>query len=285
MLILGEINSLVVFEKLPFGVTLVEQSSDQNDPNPATVLFKTDEVSDLEVGTTVNVFVYTSPDGQISASQAISKIRINEFKPLTVTGSSEYGYFADWGLEQDLYIPKRYAHCELQQGFSYVTTLLVNKQGRLIGTTKIEKLLERRVSYRIGQACDLLVYDSTPLGYKAVIDDSTTGLIYKSDVSQAITIGQQLKGFIKAVRNDDKIDLTLTAIDSKGRDNLQEQIIENLEEHDGILTVTDKSTPEEIFAVFKVSKGSYKRAIGALYKQKRILIEKNLIRLNPRNSD
>ena len=175
-------------------------------------------------------------------------------------------------------MPDSQSHGSLDIGSRYVTRLMIDRHNKLIGTTKIERFLSES-SNRLVPSTEVSVriYAETPLGFKAVVNDLYSGLLYKSDLIQKLTVGDTTQGFIKHIRDDGKIDLSLQKQGQQARKQLSEQIIDDLVAHDGLSSLTDKSSPEEIFARFKVSKGAYKKAVGTLYKTKRIKIKDNCI--------
>ncbi|MFW8589519.1 S1-like domain-containing RNA-binding protein [Glaciecola sp. 2405UD65-10] len=276
MLKIGQRNTLVVTEIFPLAYALNTPEQSLEAP---VMLKESDRVFELE--DEIEVFVYTQADGELLASLEMPKILMDEFATLTVMGASAHGYFFDWGLGSDLYAPETQVHTDLDIGSSYVVRLTTDKLGKLIGTTKIERFLESNgSSLQAKQAVSLRIYSKTPLGFKAIVDNKYQGLLFKSDLIAPLKIGQQIDGFIKFIRDDGKIDLSLQLVNKQTRLSLEDSIIEDLKAHDGMSTITDKSTPDEIFSYFKVSKAAYKKAIGGLYKAKKIRIEKNCIYLN-----
>ncbi|MGB3725149.1 MAG: S1-like domain-containing RNA-binding protein [Glaciecola sp.] len=275
MLNLGKRNTLVVTEIFPLGFALDHPETPLSSP----IMLKETERA-FEVGEQLDVFVYTQADGQLLASLNQAKLEREQFASLVVKGASAHGYFFDWGMEHDLYAPETQVHTQLDMGSNYVVYLTQDKLGKLIGTTKIERYLEADGSdLSPKQAVSLLIYAQTPLGFKAVVDNKYQGLLFKSDLISSLKVGQKIDGFIKNIRDDGKIDLSLQLINQKSRATLADTILDDLAAHDGMSTLTDKSSPDDIFAHFKVSKAAYKKAIGSLYKAKKIRIEKNCIYL------
>lgn len=276
MLNIGKRNPLVVTEIFPFGYAL---NTPNHELEEAIMLKETDRV--FAVDEALEAFVYTQADGQLAASLESPKIELDEFASLTLMGASAHGYFFDWGIKPDLYAPESQVHTQLDIGSRYVVRLTQDKLGKLIGTTKIERFLESNgESLQQKQAVSLLIYAQTPLGFKAVVNNEYQGLLFKSDLISAVKVGDSIAGFIKSIRDDGKIDLSLQLINEQSRKTLADTILDDLAAHDGMSTLTDKSTPDEIFAHFKVSKSAYKKAIGSLYKDKKIRLEKDCIYLN-----
>jgi predicted RNA-binding protein (virulence factor B family) len=161
-----------------------------------------------------------------------------------------------------------------------VVYVYLDKQGRPVASTKLHKFLdEGQGNLEVGQQVDLLIADKTDLGFKAVINNKHLGLIYHGELSQPLEIGAQMKGWVKKIRDDGKINLNVNALDSETRDELGVEILRRLKEEGGRIELSDKSSPEKIFSVFKVSKKNFKRAIGSLYKQRLIKISPKFIEL------
>ena len=198
-------------------------------------------------------------------------------KAVTVTKA---GAFMDAGLERDLLVPVSQQLIPMSEGRDYVVYLYLDPNERLIGTTKLHKFLDERAkNMALGDEADLLIVNETELGYKAVINGTHLGLLYKDEVFQALKPGDQVKGFIKGVRDDRKIDLGLKRQALLARNELSEQILDFLKANDGTSNLTDYSPPDEIYKQYRVSKGSYKKALGALYKQRLIRVSKDKVSL------
>lgn len=281
MLSIGQINTLKVTETLPFGyeLSIPEDDNHFDDEEQVSILLK-DENANLKVSDLVDVFVFTASTGELLATLQSPKIKLNEYASLTLVGESQHGYFFDWGLKPDLYIPASQAHGDLSIGFNYVVKLLVDKHGKLVGTTKIERFLaDASQNNTPSGKVELILYAQTPLGFKAVIDGQYKGLLFQNETIQKVEIGDQVTGFIKSVRSDGKIDLSMQPQGKEARIDLTQLILDDLIAHDGLSTITDKSSPDEIYAKFNVSKGAYKKALGNLYKNKKINIQNNCVTL------
>ncbi len=198
-------------------------------------------------------------------------------KAVTVTKA---GAFMDCGLERDLLVPVSQQLIPMAEGRYYVVYLYLDPNERLIGTTKLHKFLDERAKNMApGDMVDLLIVNQSELGYKAVINGTHLGLLYKDEVFQALKPGDQIKGFIKGIREDRKIDLGLTRQIQQARDELSEQILAFLKANDGTSSLTDYSPPDEIYKQYRVSKGNYKKALGALYKQRLISVSRDRVSL------
>jgi predicted RNA-binding protein (virulence factor B family) len=198
-------------------------------------------------------------------------------KAVTVTKT---GAFMDCGLERDLLVPVSQQLTPITEGQSYVVYLFLDPQQQVIGSTKLHKFLDERAkNMAAGDPVDLLIVNDTELGYKAVVNGSHLGLLYRSEVFQELHPGDKVKGYIKSVREDKKIDLSLQKQNQKTRDELTDRIIAFLEASGGTSSLTDYSPPHAIYKQYGVSKGNYKKALGQLYKQRRISVEKDKIAL------
>jgi predicted RNA-binding protein (virulence factor B family) len=190
----------------------------------------------------------------------------------------------DWGLPKDLLVPYNEQQKPMEVGYSYVVHVFHDQNSdRIAASTKLNHHLdEETVWLKPRQQVNLLIAGRTDLGYKAVIDNKYLGLIFRADAFRPLKIGERLPGFVKNIRADGKIDLVISQSTLQGDHDLGEQIIRHLQEMGGESQISDKSDPEEIYHLFKVSKKKYKQALGTLFKSKRILIEPGKVKLiNP----
>jgi predicted RNA-binding protein (virulence factor B family) len=198
-----------------------------------------------------------------------------------VVAITDVGAFLDWGLDKDVLVPFAEQHRPMEVGQSYLVYLYLDKvDGRITASSKIDKFLddEKPHHYRPRQSVNLIIANSTELGYKAIINHSHWGVLYKDEVFQRLSFGQSIKGFIKHIRPDGKIDLSLQG-GQETRDKYANIIINYLKKQNGFAPVHDKSDPQLISDLFGMSKGAFKKAIGGLYKDNVISIEKDGIRL------
>ncbi len=191
------------------------------------------------------------------------------------------GLFLDWGLPKDLLLPHSEEKRPLQEGDYCVVHVYLDKHTRRItATAKLDRYLDRTPPrYRVGEAVDLLVVETTDMGFKAIINGQHWGLIHKNEAFKFLRGGTREKGYIKQLRDDGKISLSLQPVGSEAGDALQALILQKLQENQGTLAVSDKSPADEIARLFGVSKGNFKKAIGGLYKQGRIVIHPDRIEL------
>ncbi|WJG11047.1 S1-like domain-containing RNA-binding protein [Aliiglaciecola sp. LCG003] len=275
MLQIGKINSLKVVDELPFGFYLDGHQVER-------ILLPTSSAPQgCEVGQTVDVFIYHDSDDRIIANSKIPFAMVDEIAVLKVKSLTRVGAFLDWGLEKDLLVPFSEQEKPMEEGLLYVVYVFQDPETqRLAASTKLREFLhEDGHDLEPKSPVDLIICGRTDMGYKAVINGTYLGLIFKDEVFKPLRIGEKIKGYIKHIREDGKIDLALQLHNDQSRKELTEQIIEDLEAHGGFSTLTDKSPPEEISQRFGVSKNTYKKALGALFKQKRILLDKQKVTL------
>ena len=232
-------------------------------------------------GESLEVFIYTDTNDRLTATTEAPLACVGEFAWLKVVSVNDIGAFLDWGLPKDLFLPYGEQKYLPEVGKRVMVKVLLHERtNRVIASTRVDSFVkDEAYNLKAGQAVDLLIADKTELGFKAIVENQFWGVLYSNEIYEKINKGQRIKGYIKRIRDDRKIDLTLSQPGYGKISALADQIIEALEEHDGFLMITDKSSPEVINNVFKVSKKAYKQAIGALYKQRRIVLEEKGIRL------
>ena len=233
----------------------------------------------VKVGDELDVFLYHDSQSVLIATTTMPRVQVGQCAFLKVVQTTAIGAFLDWGLPKDLLVPVNEQYSRLREGKSYVVYLFLDpRTDRITASAKLNSYLaELGPSFKPGQEVDLLICGTSDLGYKAVIDNTHLGLIHKNEAFQPLRYGQKVQGYIKEIRPDQKINLTLQASGRKGKQDLSTAILAHLEAHGGSSSLTDKSAPEEIVQTFGVSKSSYKKALGMLYKQKKIVIEKDRI--------
>ena len=275
MIKIGQTYNLEVIKLLDFGVYLDAKELGE------VLLPRKYEPSGLSEGDFVDVFLYFDSEDRPVATTQKPKAQVGEFAYLSVLDTTSFGAFLDWGLAKDLLVPFAEQHRPMEVGHSYLVYLYLDKlDGRIAASSKIDKFLDddKPHDFELQQAVNLIIANSTELGYKAIINHSYWGVLYKDEVFQRLSFGQYIKGFIKHIRPDGKIDLSLQG-GQETRDKYA-KIIENyLRNQNGFAPVNDKSNPQLISKLFGMSKGAFKKAIGGLYKQRIISIEKDGIRL------
>jgi predicted RNA-binding protein (virulence factor B family) len=236
----------------------------------------------LKSGDVIDVFLYLDSDARPIATTQTPSAEVGEFAYLKVVETTSVGAFLDWGLDKDLLVPFGEQHRPMEAGHSYLVYVHVSRaDGRIIASSKIDKFLDddRSHDFVAQQPVKLIIANSTDLGYKAIINHSHWGVLYKDEVFQRLSFGQSIAGFIKRVRADGKIDLSLQG-GQVTRDKDAQVILDYLKRKKGFAPVHDKSDPRLISDLFGMSKGAFKKAIGGLYKQRIITIESDGIRLN-----
>lgn len=276
MIKIGQINSLEVIKKADFGVFL-------DGDDYGSVLLPSKYVPEgTDIGDQIDVFLYFDSESQLAATIEKPIAQVGEWGLMKVEGVNKTGAFVNWGIkEKDLLIPFSEQRARFSAGQTILVYVYTDKaSGRIVGTTKFNKWLDKTpANYEINQQVDLIIAERSQLGYKAIVNGKHWGMIFPSDVFGKLYIGKTLKGFIKQIREDGKIDLALQKVGVAKMDDLSSKILEQLERKGGFLPLNDKSSPEAIFEAFRTSKGTYKKTIGGLYKQGKIVIEKEGIRL------
>ena len=276
MIEIGRLNQLEIAEITDVGLLLVA--------GEGRTLFLPIEQVDRKYrpGDTLAVFVFVDADGNPVATTRSPAAELGQVAWLEIVEVNDLGAFADWGLPKDLFIPFAEQQHTLRKGQHTLVRIYADKQGRIAGSTRVDHWVKDDASgLDTGDEVSLLIADETELGVKAIINHRSWGLLYRNELFRQLRKGQQVTGYIKQVRPDDKIDLSLEKPGfSKSRlDTLGERIIEQREAGGGQLALTDKSPPDAIYATFGVSKKVFKQALGALYKQRRITLHEQYIKL------
>lgn len=277
MAAIGRYNSLQVTKYTDFGLYL-DGGADGEILLPKRYIPKGEA---LEVGDWLNVFVYLDSEDRLIATTQKPKVQVGGFASLKVVEINRVGLFLDWGLPKDLLLPHSEEKRPLQVGdYCVVYVYLDQRTRRITATARLDRHLDKTpVRYETGQEVDLLVVEKTDMGFKAIINNEHWGLIHNNEVFKFLRGGMRERGFIREVRADGKISLSLQPLGREAASSLSEQILAKLRGAGGQLPLSDKSSPEQISSLFGVSKGNFKKAIGGLYKQGLIVIEADRIRL------
>lgn len=275
MAAIGRYNSLQIVKHTSFGLYL-DGGPDGEILLPNRYIPKD---TPTEVDDWLNVFVYLDSDDKLIATTEKPKVQVGEFASLKVVQINRIGLFLDWGLPKDLLLPHSEEKRPLQEGDYCVVYVYLDKHTRRItATARLDRYLDKTPPrYQVGEAVDLLVVERTDLGHKAIINGQHWGLIHKNEAFKFLRGGMREKGYIRELRADGKISLSLQPLGSEAVDSLQALIMQKLQENQGSLPVSDKTPAEDIAQLFGVSKGNFKKAIGGLYKQGRILIHPDRI--------
>jgi len=277
MVQIGKYNTLKVVKEVEFGLYL-----DGGEEHGEILLPIRYVPEETKVDDELEVFIYLDSEDRIIATTEKPFATVGEFAFLQVTSVTQIGAFLDWGLMKDLLVPFREQKMKMQEGQYYpVYIYLDDESQRIVATAKLEPVLDNVIpDYSVGQEVEMFVVERTELGYKVVINNLHSGLIYHNEMFRDVKIGDRCPGFIKKVREDDKIDVNLHKQGFEKMDDLSTKVLELLKKRGGFLAVSDKSPAEVIYQVFGMSKKNFKKAIGGLYKQRIITIEKEGIRIN-----
>ncbi len=277
MALIGRYNSLQVVKQTDFGLYL-DGGADGEILLPNRYIPKGEP---SEIGDWLNVFVYLDSEDRLIATTEKPKAQVGGFASLKVAEINKVGLFLDWGLPKDLLLPHSEEKRPLQVGDYCVVHVYLDKRSkRITATARLDRYLDNTPPrYKVGDAVDLLVVEKTDMGFKAIINNQHWGLIHKNEVFKFLRNGMQEKGYIKELRADGKISLSLQPVGQEATDSLGEQILARLREQGGSLALSDKSPPEAITQAFGVSKGNFKKAIGGLFKQGLITIHDDRIEL------
>lgn len=272
---LGKYNQLEVVKEVDFGLYL-DGGDDGEILLPARYVPEGTKVGDM-----LNVFIYLDNEERLVATTLDPYAQVGQFAYLEVAWVNQYGAFLNWGLMKDLFVPFREQKMKMQVGRKYIVHVHLDDESyRIMASAKVEHFLsEETPEYEIGEEVNILVWQHTDLGYKAIIDNKYSGLLYENEIFQPISIGMQLKAFIKQVREDGKIDLELQQGGMKKVKDFSETLLAYIKEQRGFIRFTDKSDAEQIYKTFGVSKKTFKKAVGDLYKQRLIVLEPNGIYL------
>ncbi|MDF1555663.1 MAG: S1-like domain-containing RNA-binding protein [Deferrisomatales bacterium] len=266
---IGRVNTLRITRTVPQGVYLDGGESGE-------ILLPTQQVPEpCRQGDAVEVFVYVNKEKRLQATTQRPLATVGQLARLRVAGTSSAGTYLDWGLPKDLLVPLREQQVKMEEGKSYVVFVFLDEDTMSIAaSSKLDRFIDvRNPNYHVGEEVDLFLCAKTDLGYRAAVNDAHWGLIYDNEIFQDLHIGQRLKGYIKAIREDARIDISLQRSGYKKVDDVARGIIEKMAGRGGRIAVTTKSPPEDIYAMFGVSKKVFKMAIGALYKKRLITIE------------
>jgi predicted RNA-binding protein (virulence factor B family) len=271
---LGKFNTLKILRDTRVGLFLGDENQDVLLPNKYVP-------KKFEIGEELDVFVYLDHEERITATTLKPYIQLGEFAYLKVNYTNQFGAFLDWGLEKDLFVPFKEQARTMETGKRYLVYMYLDeKSNRLVASSKLNQFLEQEnINLEIGQQVDLIVSHITELGINVIINSTYKGLLYKDEVFENLSPGKKLKGFIKAIRPDKKIDVALTKQGFEAVEEHAQKILDELRASKGFLRLNDNSHPEEVKTVLKMSKKSFKKAIGSLYKQKLISIKEDGIYL------
>lgn len=272
---IGRQNWLTVARMVEFGAYLADEQGTE-------VLLPSRYIeTPLRPGDEIEVFVYTDSEDRPIATTEHPFAQVGEVAFLQVVEVNRIGAFLDWGLMKNLLVPFREQKFTMKQGGIYpVYIYLDHASGRIAASAKIEKYLGNTLpTYKRGDAVTALVLQHEELGYKVVVDNLFMGMLYHNELFSQIVVGQETRAYVKQVRPDGKIDLTLSDRAERRQGDLADVILQHLRDNGGSTTITDSSSPDEIKATFHCSKKDYKKALGALYKARLVTITPAIVSL------
>lgn len=272
---LGKYNLLQVVKEVDFGVYL-----DGHDDGE--ILLPSRYVPEgCRPGDILNVFIYLDNEERLIATTLQPYVQVGEFACLEVAWVNEFGAFLDWGLMKDLFVPFREQKMKMLKGRKYVVHTHVDEDSyRIMASAKIEKYLSKEMpSYEAGQEVEVMVWQRTDLGYKMIVENQFGGLVYAKEVFQSLEPGMKLSAFVRQVREDGKIDLILQRDGSQKVKDFSDVLLQHLKDNGGFTHLNDKSPAEDIYETFGVSKKTFKKGVGDLYKKRLIILEESGIRL------
>ncbi len=274
MIEIGKINNLSVLRETDVGLYLCD-----NEKNevllPKSRLDSTANETEYKINTKLDVFVYTDSEGRLIASVRKPIVGIDGFACLRVKENTSVGAFMDWGLEKDLFVPFNEQKYELEENKFYVVHVYLDPiSKRIVASNKIDKFISND-GHKLegGTEVEIMIYEESPLGFSCIIDGKHKGLIYHNEIFQDIFIGDELNAYVKTIREDGLIDISLQKSGFKNVLDATEIILEYIETHNGFLNLHDKSSPEEIAEKFNMSKATFKKSIGILYRHRKVLIK------------
>ncbi|MEG3659741.1 hypothetical protein SAMN03080594_102464 [Arenibacter palladensis] len=275
MIALGKYNNLEILRDTTVGLFLGDdEGNDVLLPNKYVP-------EEFEIGDYLDVFCYLDHEERIVATTLVPFVTVDQFQLLQVAEVNEYGAFMDWGLEKHLLVPFREQRNKMQEGQWYVVyCYLDEKTDRLVASNKLDKFLSNEnLTVQALDEVDLVVTRLTDLGWEVIINHKHKGLVYSNEIFKKVAVGDKLKGYIKNIRPDNKIDVSLQPIGYQSLEPAANLIYEKLVANGGVLNLHDKSDPEDIKRIMQMSKKTFKKGIGALYKERKIEIKPDSIKL------
>jgi uncharacterized protein len=263
---LGQYNKLKVMRQVDFGYYL--DGEDYGD----ILLPKKYAPENLSIDDLIDVMVYLDGEERLIATTETPIAQVGEFAKLKVCAIADHGAYLDWGLTKHLFVPHAEQHEPMELDQSYLVYIMVDERTeRIMGTSKFLRFLDTAPPLiKENQKLDGIVCGITPLAYKVIFNHCNTGLLYRNEVFKKLEIGDNVTVFVKNIRPDFKVDLSLQTLEPVRFEENAELILSKLREAGGVLNITDTSSPEEIYSTFGISKKSFKKAVGNLYKAQKI---------------
>ena len=270
---LGKFNQLEVVKEVDFGVYL-------DGGEEGEILLPTRYVpEDCKIGDILNVFLYLDMDERPTTLTPF--VQVGQFACLEVSWVNQYGAFLNWGLMKDLFVPFREQKMKMQVGRKYVVHAHLDEESyRIVASAKVERYLSKeKPEYAAGEEVNILIWQKTDLGFKAIIDNKYSGLLYENEIFSSIETGMEMKAFVKQVREDGKVDLILQKPGFEKVDDFAKTLLDYIKEQGGRIHLNDKSPAEDIYDTFGVSKKTFKKGVGDLYKKRLITLHEDGIAL------
>ena len=266
---IGQYNKLTINRFVDFGAYLIDDEDNE------VLLPKRYLTGDEELDDTIEVFVYNDSENRPVATTEHPHATVGQFCLLRVKAVNAVGAFLDWGLvAKDLLVPFREQRVRMQAGRSYIVYVHIDpSSGRIVASAKLDRFLNKTYpDYYHRQKIDVLIVQQLEIGYRIIVDGKHWGMIYNNELYQQVNVGEHHMGFVKQVRDDGKIDVTLAKIEKMRIDDVADEILNYLQENGGTMTLSDKSSPEDILNAFNCSKKDFKKALGLLYKQHKVTL-------------
>ena len=266
---IGEYNELKINRTVDFGVYLIDDDTHE------VLLPKRYVTPDMKVGDSIRVFVYNDSENRPVATTEEPYAVVGDFALMRVKAVNKVGAFLDWGLTaKDLLVPFSEQRVDMKAGRSYIVHVYLDPASkRIVASAKLAKFLNHTdPDYYHRQRVEVLVVQASDLGYRVIVNNAHWGQIYQNETYQNVNVGDRLTAFVKQLRPDGKVDVTLAKIEKMRVDDLANRVVEYLEAHGGEMPLTDKSSPEDIQDAFQCSKKDFKKALGQLYKQQKVTL-------------
>lgn len=274
-IILGDYNNLEIVKRVSFGLYL---DGDED----GEILLPAKYVPDgYDIGDIIKVFVYLDNEERLVATTEEPLAKVGDFALLRVAWTNDYGAFLDWGLLKDLFVPFSEQEGKMVKGNSYLVYVTIDRKSyRIYASARLDKFLSRtKPPYETDEEVDIIVWRRTDLGWKVIVNGNHSGLVFANEVFRDLKTGDRLKGYVKRVRTDGKIDIALQRHGVAGDDDSSMRLLSAIEAQRGFLPLNDNSSPDEIYSMLGMSKKAFKRAAGKLYKQRLIIIDDDGLRL------
>ena len=272
---LGKYNQLEVVKTVDFGVYL-------DGGDDGEILLPSRYVPEgCKPGDVLNVFIYLDNEERLVATTLEPYVQVGEFACLEVAWVNEYGAFLDWGLMKDLFVPFREQKMKMQKGHRYVVHAHVDEDSnRIMASAKVERYLSKELpEYQPGEEVEVMAWQKTDLGYKVIVDNKFGGLVYQKEIFKPLEPGMRMQAFVRQVREDGKIDLTLQKDGLQKVGDFAEILLQYIKDNGGHTSLNDKSAAEDIYDTFGVSKKTFKKAVGDLYKKRLVILVEGGIQL------